>query len=151
MLNVVNELSKYMTDRYMEKWYNFLSIIKINKKIKKLSKQLKDEDIFKLSDYMVSFLNAVPSYILNACSVHLYKSNLSMEIDESNINYNAILREVSIYDKKDKIYYSIQKKSRLPSYLIEKWSNLNEGIRSFYIEIIADISYELLFDADIIH
>ena len=47
MLNVVNELSKYMTDRYMEKWYNFLSIIKINKKIKKLSKQLKDEDIFK--------------------------------------------------------------------------------------------------------
>ena len=74
-----------------------------------------------------------------------------MEIDESNINYNAILREVSIYDKKDKIYYSIQKKSRLPSYLIEKWSNLNEGIRSFYIEIIADISYELLFDADIIH
>ena len=118
MLNVVNELSKYMTDRYMEKWYNFLSIIKINKKIKKISKQLKDEDIFKLSDYMVSFLNAVPSYVLNACSVHLYKSNLSMEIDESNINYNAILREVSIYDKKDKIYYSIQKKSRLPSYLI---------------------------------
>lgn len=144
-MNVVNELSKCIVDKYEEKWCNFLSILKINKKIKILSNQLKNEDIFKLSDYIVSFLNGIPSYILEICDIHLYKSNLSMEINESSINYNAILREVSIYDKKDKLYYSIQKKSILPSYLIKKWDNLDEEIKNFYIEIITDVSYELVY------
>lgn len=150
-MDVINELSKYMIKKYAEKWYNFLFLIRINKKIKQICKQLKNEDIFKLSDCMVSFLNAIPNYILEASTVCLSESNLSMEIDKSRVNYNATLREVSIYDKEDNIYYSIQKRCRLPSFLVEKWHNIDNGIRSFYIEIIADISYELLCDQNIIH
>lgn len=139
-MDVINEICSTAVQLYSTKKYQFFKRYKLNKKIEKLSKTLYSEDIFKVSDCMLSFLTAIPDDFLKESRIHLKQSNLEIEFDDIQVNYNSSLRTVYIYDGINNIYYCIHKGSRVPNIVLDKWATIEKDIRSFYMAIIIDIA-----------
>lgn len=144
-MDIVNEICFTAIQLYSTKPYNFIKRFKLNRKLKSLSKKLFEEDIFKISDCMISMLSGISSKdLLKKFNICLKQSNLIINnFKNSFIYYNSVLKYLDIYDKNMNMAYSIYKSSRIPSHIIDNWTALEQDIRKFYIEIIVDVAVSI--------
>lgn len=140
--NTPYDLCHTMFELKNTKWYNIITIYKLNKKIKMLTDKIYNQDIFKLSDDMVSFLYAIIKYI-ELENINANKSNLSLYMDNKKINYNSTYHSVDVCDTNTGQSYNINNTNRIPTNFINDWETICKYLRKLYYDIIVKVSLYL--------
>lgn len=142
-MDVINEICICSIKLYNTSSFHFFKRLKLSNRIADLEEYLYKQDIFTLSDTLISFLSGAPNYIIEDDNVITVKKGfMGFSINSCYIDYNPKKQEFKITDSNYGIY-NVIKGTKLTKSRKERWAKLEEKIKVFYMEIISNAAWAL--------
>lgn len=142
-MNTINEICIYMIQLYSVRKIRFIKRMVINSKITKLKNILYLQDIFSLSNNVITFFSSIPQYIVDPVELNIIQEFMQIHLhDTIDITYNARRQEFEINDDSYGIY-TISKHIDISKVKREKWMNIEYALKDFYINAILNTSKNL--------
>lgn len=108
-----------------------------------LYKELRTQDIYRVSDSMVLFLAAIGNNdALKDVTAH-GTTGISFSVNGSKLSYYPRDSRFTIIDE-DGYSYTMMKNTESPEFINKKWQSLESKIYDLYIETITYVSKEVL-------